>query len=335
MSAMSDFRDRLRRVDVPSRTADAVQSAQDAADAARDAAVKARKAAKKAAHKAGSTSSESAAELAERIRPLIANARKATGPKVEAAKERITPMVGTAVDRVTPAALSARDTFLEDVVPKVAAALAAGADKFAERATDVGERSLAIVEKPRKRRRRRRMLLIVTSFTVAGAVAAAVLRRRGEAQQWTTYDPSAAPWAPTPPDSDDGTADRRIQRDRRCRSGCGWGLTRRSSRRRRGGRGEDQWPGQPGRADPARRLRSHVEPVQRCHQVRGQEGDRAGQARCAEEELAHQEVGIVPAEGRQRRLTRPAPDARRAPAPGHPLITFTTRVGGSPGPCAW
>jgi hypothetical protein len=37
-----------------------------------------------------------------------------------------------------------------------------------------------------------------------------VLRRRGgEAQQWTTYDPAAAPWAPTPPESDlaRGTSD--------------------------------------------------------------------------------------------------------------------------------
>ena len=36
---MSDMRDRLRRVDVQSRTTDAVQSAQIAADTARDAAV--------------------------------------------------------------------------------------------------------------------------------------------------------------------------------------------------------------------------------------------------------------------------------------------------------
>jgi valyl-tRNA synthetase len=31
------------------------------------------------------------------------------------------------------------------------------------------------------------------------------LRRRGEAEQWTTYDPSAAPWAPTP-ESDEEAA---------------------------------------------------------------------------------------------------------------------------------
>jgi hypothetical protein len=54
------------------------------------------------------------------------------------------------------------------------------------------------------------LLLILAGFTAAGAGAAAVLRRRGgEAQQWTTYDPAAAPWAPTPPESDlaRGTAD--------------------------------------------------------------------------------------------------------------------------------
>jgi hypothetical protein len=38
------------------------------------------------------------------------------------------------------------------------------------------------------------------------------LRRRGEAEQWTTYDPSAAPWAPTP-ESDEEAASKDAAED--------------------------------------------------------------------------------------------------------------------------
>ncbi|HMG30024.1 MAG TPA: hypothetical protein VK585_07890 [Jiangellaceae bacterium] len=175
MSALSDFRDRLRRGNV-----------------------------QRAARRAGRAGAEGVSELAVRIKPLAASAREVASPKVEQAMEKITPVVESARERVTPAALSARDTFLEDVVPMVASAITAAADRIAAGATEVSERSVAVVEKPRRRRRRRRLLLILGGFTAAGAGAAAVLRRRGgEAQQWTTYDPSAAPWAPTPPEGDE------------------------------------------------------------------------------------------------------------------------------------
>src|ERR687891_2068827 len=204
--ALSDIRGRRRRVDAQARAA---ESARDAAEAARDAAASARKAAKRAARKASAAGAEGAAELAERIKPIAASAREAAAPKVELARDRIAPVVESAVDRVvpaveaarerlTPAAMTARDAFLEEVLPKVAGAVAAAADKVADRANDVSARSQAIVEKPRRRRRRRRLVLVLGGFTAAGAAAAALLRRRGEAEQWTTYDPSAAPWAPTP-----------------------------------------------------------------------------------------------------------------------------------------
>ena len=176
MFALSDIRGRLRRVDAQSRAA---ESARDAAEAARDAAASARDAAA----------------------PRVELARDRIAPVVESAVDRVVPAVEAARERITPAAMNARDAFLEDVVPKVAGAVAAAADKVADRANDMTVRSQAIVEKPRKlrrRRRRRRLVLILGGFTAAGAAAAALLRRRGEAEQWTTYDPSAAPWAPTP-----------------------------------------------------------------------------------------------------------------------------------------
>ncbi len=109
--------------------------------------------------------------------------RKAAAPKIEAAAEKAIPMVDTAHDRL-----------VDDILPKLVAAITAaagaaavGADKAREVA-DAKLTELAHIAPPPKKRTGAKVFWSIAGLAIAGAVVAAFRRNR----------PTTDPWAEEP-----------------------------------------------------------------------------------------------------------------------------------------
>jgi hypothetical protein len=145
------------------------------------------------------------ADTVERVQPVLKSARarvepayvatkERVGPAVSATRERVGPAVAATRERVGPAVDSAKDRLNEDVIPRLAGALAVAAETMSERAADVHDRAYEVSVRPARRRRRKRILLVVA---VGAGVAAgvAVLLKRNRSQNWEKFEAQAEDWA--------------------------------------------------------------------------------------------------------------------------------------------
>jgi len=130
----------------------------------------------------------------ERVGPAVSATRERVGPAVAATRERVGPAVAATRERVGPAVDSAKDRLNEDVIPRLAGAIAVAAETMSERAADVHDRAYEVSVRPARRRRRKRILLVVA---VGAGVAAgvAVLIKRNRSQNWEKFEAQAEDWA--------------------------------------------------------------------------------------------------------------------------------------------
>jgi cytoskeletal protein RodZ len=139
---------------------------------------------------------EQLSTLSDRIKPLAAETMERMQPAMTAARDRVVPAVAATRQRVGPAVESAKERLGEDVIPRLAGALAVAAETMSERAQDVHDRAYEVATRPeRRRRRRRRRVMMLVAVGAGLAAGAAVLFRRNRADQWDKFEAQADDWA--------------------------------------------------------------------------------------------------------------------------------------------
>jgi hypothetical protein len=134
--------------------------------------------------------------LSDRIGPLAAGMLLGMQPAMSAARERVAPAVTATRERVGPAVETAKERLGEDVIPRLAGALAVAAETMAERSQDVHDRAYEISMRPvRARRRRRRRMMLLIAIGAGLAAGAGVLFRRNRADHWDKFEAQAEDWA--------------------------------------------------------------------------------------------------------------------------------------------
>lgn len=142
-----------------------------------------------------------AAKLAEEARIAALHAKEWAGPRVEKAwrdgAKAATPKIEAAAERAVPMVDTAHDTFVEDVLPKLVAAVsaaataaAAGADK-ARDATSAKLTEMAHLEVPEPEKKSH--VLATIMWLLAGAAAAGAALAA-----WNRSKPTTDPWAEQP-----------------------------------------------------------------------------------------------------------------------------------------
>ncbi len=156
------------------------------------------------------------ADAREKAGPMIAEARDKAAPYVAEAREKAAPYLAEARDKAGPALAEARDKaapyvaearerasdrFHQDVLPALAAAVAAADEATAEHRAEAGRRGRAAaaalkgeVDAPAKKHRLRK---IMTVLGLAG-IAAAVTKALSDRQSTATWQSAYTPTAPTP-----------------------------------------------------------------------------------------------------------------------------------------
>ena len=135
-----------------------------------------------------------AAQARERVEPAMQAAIDRVGPAVSSARDRVEPALLTAREAVGPAMESARERLNEDVVPKVAAAVATAAESLSKRAAEVHDRA-AEFSAPPPSHRGRKVLLFTLALAGGAAIAVAVASRRRQVDNWQEFEAQARQWA--------------------------------------------------------------------------------------------------------------------------------------------
>ncbi|MDQ1535921.1 MAG: hypothetical protein QOE58_314 [Actinomycetota bacterium] len=154
-----------------------------------------------------STAAAVADQLRERVVPAVGqateNARDWARPHVEHGIEVAAPKLGSAVNGLAPKVDVARDKIVDELIPRIADAIAGWAAASAaakDEAVSRGQGAAAVitgdaVAAPKGRKRRALVFLGLASATAAAAVK--VMKRSAPKDDpWTT--PIAEPYAPTP-----------------------------------------------------------------------------------------------------------------------------------------
>ncbi len=151
-----------------------------------------------------------AADLADKIGPQVEHAvdaaREKAGPVIADARDKAGPIIADARGKAAPAVQDARDRINADVIPALAAALAAANEATEDVRGETAKRGKAAVAalkgevavaEPKKKHRFRKFLLVLG----LGGAAAFVARKLSDRPSTTTwesnYTPSPAPAAPT------------------------------------------------------------------------------------------------------------------------------------------
>ncbi|MGA8210067.1 MAG: hypothetical protein WB441_08940 [Nocardioidaceae bacterium] len=139
------------------------------------------------------------ADARDRAAHGLADARVKAAPVLADVRDRTAPVLADVRDRTAPVLADARDRFTGDVVPAVAAALAAVDESTEDVRHEAGRRGKAVVaalkgevEPPRRTHRLRNLLLLLG---LGGAIFAA--SRKLGSQQSSTWQSAPTP-APTP-----------------------------------------------------------------------------------------------------------------------------------------
>ena len=151
-----------------------------------------------------------ATELADKIGPQVEHAVEAAkekaGPVIAEARDKAGPVLAEARDKAAPAVHDVRERINTDVIPALAAALAAANEATEDVRGEAGKRGKAAVaalmgevEAPAKKTHRFRNFLLVLGLGGAVAFVAKKLSDRPSSTTWeSNYTPAPAP---TPPAS--------------------------------------------------------------------------------------------------------------------------------------
>jgi vacuolar-type H+-ATPase subunit H len=139
-----------------------------------------------------------ATDIVDKIGPQVEHA-------VETAKEKAGPVIAEARDKAAPAVSDARDRINTEVIPAIAAAIAAANEATEEVRGEAGKRSKAAVaalkgevEAPTKKTHRFRNFLVVLGLGGLVAFVAKKLSDRPSTTTWeSNYTPAPAPTTPT------------------------------------------------------------------------------------------------------------------------------------------
>jgi hypothetical protein len=140
---------------------------------------------KPAVESAASTARDGGVLLAERVGPTVRAARENVGPAAESAYE-------TAKEKVGPVVADARDRVVDDLLPKLAEAIAAASaaailarDNAVESAQETATAAVKNLPSNRRKRRRRRVLFLAMAIAAVGGAAAAFKARSKQEDPWT------------------------------------------------------------------------------------------------------------------------------------------------------
>jgi hypothetical protein len=138
----------------------------------------------------------SAPTFMARVQPTVVAARDRVVPAVAATRERVGPAMAATRERMTPAMEMARERLNEDVIPRLAAAIAVAAETMEQRAHEVHDRAYEVAMRPERMRRQKRRRVVMLGVLGAGlAAGAAVLFRRNRADNWDKFEAEAEDWA--------------------------------------------------------------------------------------------------------------------------------------------
>jgi vacuolar-type H+-ATPase subunit H len=156
---------------------------------------------------------DQASELADRLAPhveaardkaapVLADARDKAGPMLSDARDKAGPLLADARDKTAPLVADARERLSNDVLPALAAAVAAAGDATEDVRAEAKKRGKAAaaalkgdVEPPGEKKHRLRKLLIVLGL---GGVAAAIAKKMSSRKPTTAWQSSYTP-TPAPP----------------------------------------------------------------------------------------------------------------------------------------
>jgi hypothetical protein len=131
-----------------------------------------------------------------RVQPTVVAARGRVVPAVAATRERVGPAIAATRERMTPAMEMARERLNEDVIPRLAAAIAVAAETMEQRAHEVHDRAYEVAIRPERMRRRKRRRVLMLGVLGAGlAAGGAVLFRRNRTDNWDKFEAEAEDWA--------------------------------------------------------------------------------------------------------------------------------------------
>jgi hypothetical protein len=131
-----------------------------------------------------------------RVQPTVVAARDRVVPAVAATRERVGPAMAATRERMTPAMEMARERLNEDVIPRLAAAIAVAAETMEQRAHEVHDRAYEVAIRPERMRRQKRRRVVMLGVLGGGlAAGAAVLFRRNRADNWDKFEAEAEDWA--------------------------------------------------------------------------------------------------------------------------------------------
>jgi len=146
-------------------------------------------------------------QLRERVVPAVGqateNAREWARPRVEHGIEVAAPKLGSAVNSLAPKVDIARDKIVDELIPRIADAIAGWAEASAaakDEAVSRGQGAAAVISGDAvasRKGRKGRVLMVLGLLSAAGAGAFKLMKRSAPKDDpWTT--PLAEPYVPTP-----------------------------------------------------------------------------------------------------------------------------------------
>jgi len=128
-----------------------------------------------------------------RFLPVVENAASGARDRGVLVAERVGPAMQTARDKAGPVVADVRDRVVDDVLPRLAAGVAAASVAAASARDHAVESSNSAIanlpankKKAKRRARRRRFLFLTIAFAAIGAGVAAAKARSKQEDPWTT-----------------------------------------------------------------------------------------------------------------------------------------------------
>jgi hypothetical protein len=139
--------------------------------------------------------------VAERVGPAVGAARDRVAPTVRAARDNVGPAAEsayeTAKDKVGPVVADARDRVVDDLLPRLAEAIAAASaaaiaarDSAVDSAQETATAAVNNLPANRRKRRRRRLVFVTMAIAGIGAGVAAAKARSKQDDPWTPGAPA-------------------------------------------------------------------------------------------------------------------------------------------------